>query len=268
MLCLKEAKSFVIVSAMNDTLINLEATLFCGQTFAWTKEGPTYEAVLGGRHIMFEEADFPTLVAEDATISHYFDMEWEYDEAERELSALDPHLSLLISQYRSIHILNQDPWEVLVSFLLSQNNNIKRIRGMYQTLSRTYGTEVSPGVFSFPRPEQLEGVSETAFRALGMGFRAPYLVSAISHADLLESIESLDYLSAKELLKSIRGVGEKVASCILLFGYHHMEAFPLDTWMQKVMKRHYPTKDETFFAPYAALAQQYLFHGERLGGKQ
>ena len=214
MLCLKEAKSFAIVSAMNDTLINLEATLFCGQTFAWTKEGPTYEAVLGGRHIMFEEADFPTLVAEDATISHYFDMEWEYDEAERELSALDPHLSLLISQYRSIHILNQDPWEVLVSFLLSQNNNIKRIRGMYQTLSRTYGTEVSPGVFAFPRPEQLEGVSETAFRALGMGFRAPYLISAISHADLLESIESLDYLSAKELLKSIRGVGEKVASCI------------------------------------------------------
>ncbi len=81
----------------------------------------------------------------------------------------------------------------------------------------------------------------------------------------------MDYLSAKELLKSIKGGvgGEKVASCILLFGYHHMEAFPIDTWMNKVMKRHYPTKDETFFAPpYAALAQQYLFHGERLGGRQ
>jgi N-glycosylase/DNA lyase len=84
---------------------------------------------------------------------------------------------------------------------------------------------------------------------------------------LLESLNTLDYVSAKEQLIGIRGVGEKVASCILLFGYHHMEAFPLDTWMQKVMKKYYPTKDKTFFAPYAALAQQYLFHGERLGGR-
>ncbi len=116
MLCLQDAKSFDIVSAMNDTLINLEATLFCGQTFAWTKEGSTYEAVLGGRHITFEESEFSTLVAEDAMLSLYFDMEWDYEAAETELSTLDPHLATLIRQYRSIHILNQDPWEVLVSF--------------------------------------------------------------------------------------------------------------------------------------------------------
>lgn len=253
---------------MNDTLINLEATLFCGQTFAWTKEGNRYEAVLGGRHVIFEEQDFYALVTEDAMLSHYFDMEWEYDEAERVLSARDPHLAACIKQYRSIHILNQDPWEVLVSFLLSQNNNIKRIRSMYRSLSEAYGTEVAPGVFAFPRPSQLESVTEAEFRALGMGFRAPYLVSAIAQSELLESLNTLDYVSAKEQLIGIRGVGEKVASCILLFGYHHMEAFPLDTWMQKVMKKYYPTKDKTFFAPYAALAQQYLFHGERLGGRQ
>lgn len=247
-------------------MINMEATLFCGQTFAWYKEGAAYHAVLQARHIVIPlENALPTIL-DDPLLFHYFDMGWEYEKAERHLSNLDPHLFRLLAQYRSIHILNQDPWEVLISFLLSQNNNIKRIRSMYTTLSKRYGDEVDESVFAFPRVDQVSGVDETTFRELGMGFRAPYLISAIEHAGVLDRIPSLEYLQAKELLKEIRGVGEKVASCILLFGFHHMEAFPLDTWMLKVMKRYYPEKDASYFAPYAALAQQYLFHGERMGG--
>ncbi|MGH0052638.1 MAG: DNA glycosylase, partial [Sphaerochaetaceae bacterium] len=173
---------------MADVPINIHATLFCGQTFAWNKEGSSFYAVLGGRKIVLDEEHFIDDVLQDTMLFHYFDMGWEYSKAEQYLGTLDSHLADLIKQYQSIHILNQDPWEVLISFLLSQNNNIKRIRGMYHTLSTNYGTEVEPTSFAFPKPHELAGTGEAELRSLGMGFRAPYLLSAIDNADLLERI--------------------------------------------------------------------------------
>ncbi len=249
--------------------INLENTLFCGQTFAWSKQGEVFQAIVDGRVIEIDETNFPSTIAHDSKLRQYFDMDYEYENAESILSERDPYLASCIKDYGSIHILNQDPWEVLMSFLLSQNNNIKRITSMYKRLSETYGKQLDANHYTFPRPEELLVVTEADFRKLGMGFRAPYLVDAVANHQLLQDIPSLDFSSAMQHLKIIKGVGDKVASCILLFAYHRMEAFPLDTWMLKVMKARYPSKDATFFAPYAALAQQYLFHGERTskGGK-
>lgn len=249
-------------------MINLEATLFCGQTFAWKKHGPLYRAVIQDRFIQFEEAEFPELMANDAFLFHYFDMDWEYTKAESTLCTRDEHLKTCIERYRSIHILNQDPWEVLVGFLLSQNNNIKRIRQLYERLSVQYGRSSEAGFFSLPRPEALERVDETALRSLGLGFRAPYLLDAIQQHRILWTLPALPYEQALSALMQIKGVGPKVAACILLFGYHRMEAFPMDTWMQKVMQDRYPGKDGSYFAPYAGLAQQYLFHAERNQGGQ
>ncbi|MFA6731316.1 MAG: DNA glycosylase [Sphaerochaeta sp.] len=246
--------------------INLEQTLFCGQTFAWTKTGSLYEAVLFGRVIRFEEKDFASVVAKDPELAAYFDLDWEYGNAQAYLSALDPHLASCIRSYAGLHLLNQDPWEVLISFLLSQNNNIKRIRAMYRALSQRYGSEVEPGQFAFPTPRQLSEATEEDLRSLGMGFRAPYLLDAIRSHALLDEVPHHATQEAAKLLMTIRGVGPKVAACILVFAFHRMDAFPLDTWMLKVMRNRYPGKDATYFAPYAALAQQYLFHAERLGG--
>ncbi|NBK21563.1 MAG: DNA lyase [Spirochaetia bacterium] len=246
--------------------INLEQTLFCGQSFAWTKTGSLYEAVLFGRCIRLDEQNFASVVADDPELAAYFDMDWEYAKAQSYLSSLDPYLASCITRYEGLHLLNQDPWEVLISFLLSQNNNIKRIRSMYQTLCCTYGSEVATQKFAFPSPQQLEMATEAELRALGMGFRAPYLLDAIRYHALLDEIPNLSTEKAATHLMTIKGVGPKVAACILVFAFHRMDAFPLDTWMLKVMKSRYPGKDASFFEPYAALAQQYLFHAERLGG--
>lgn len=246
--------------------INLEQTLFCGQTFAWTKTGSLYEAVLFGRCIRFEEQSFASVVADDPELAAYFDMGWDYEKAQSYLSSLDPYLASCISRYDGLHLLNQDPWEVLISFLLSQNNNIKRIRTMYRTLCQKFGSEVEPQMFAFPTPHQLQGATEAEFRALGMGFRSPYLVAALDQYPLLDEIPNCSTEEATNHLMTIKGVGPKVAACILVFAFHRMDAFPLDTWMLKVMKSRYPGKDASFFEPYAALAQQYLFHAERHGG--
>ena len=251
---------------MDDQAINLEGTLFCGQTFAWQKIGTTYQAVLQNRLVSLTCDSFNALVAENESLRHYFDMDWEYEKAETYLSNLDPYLSTCIASYKGLHILNQDPWEVLVSFLLSQNNNIKRIRSLYESLSRHYGTSLDSVWYSFPVPSQMKHVTEAELRSLSLGFRAPYLLDALQQHHLLEEVANQDFDEAKQTLMRIKGVGEKVASCILLFGYHHMHAFPIDTWMKKVMEQRYPGRSPSFFAPYEALAQQYLFHAERMKG--
>ena len=246
--------------------IHLKATLFSGQCFAWSEEDGIYQAVLNQQLVGFTEDTFDSVVSSHAQLLHYFDMDWEYEKALSYLCSLDEHLSVAIKSFRGIHILNQDPWEVLMSFLLSQNNNIKRIRSMYANLSEEYGTHVEGPWYAFPRPQQLQGVSESDLRALGMGFRAPYLLDAIQNHTILQTIPSLSDEKASEALQTIKGVGPKVALCILAFAYHRQQAFPLDTWMLRVMENRYPGRDASYFAPYAALAQQYLFHYERSQG--
>jgi N-glycosylase/DNA lyase len=246
--------------------IDVEKTLFCGQTFAWERDGNAFLAVLDGRSIRISQETIDLQCETDPFLRHYFDMDWEYGKAFRHLDALGGPVSRAARYGRGLHILNQDPWETLVGFILSQNNNIKRIGMLYRRLSETYGPQVAPGLHAFPAPVDLEGVSEQDLRSLGIGFRAPYLVDAAANHAVLARIPSLPFDEALEVLQTIKGVGRKVGSCVLLYAYHRMEAFPMDTWMRKVMARWYPGKDGSFFFPYAALAQQYLFHYARTGG--
>lgn len=239
--------------------INIEKTLFCGQSFAWTYSHGFYEAVVQGRLVRFTEAAFDTEIASDPLLRHYFDLDWPYEEAETYLAKLDSHLERAIAAYRGLHILNQDRWEVVSSFILSQNNNIKRIRQLYQRLCQAYGTNVEGSHYAFPSPQQLADVSEQQLRELGLGYRAPYLLDAVRQHHLLDEMENMKYEEALELLQLIKGIGRKVGECILLFGYHRMEAFPMDRWMKRVMESRYPGMDSTYFAPYEGLAQQYLF---------
>ena len=245
---------------MEHVVLDLQTTLFCGQSFGWQQEGDIYSAVLDGKLVRIHQKNILEACSRDLFLQHYFDMDWEYPQAESYLCSLGYPMADAVAHARGLHILNQDPWEVLIGFILSQNNNIKRITQMFQKLGKEYGTQVESGRYSFPTPKQLQRATETELRALGMGFRAPYILDAIQKSSVLETIPSLGFEDALLQLMTIRGVGRKVGSCVLLYGYHRMEAFPLDTWMKKAMARWYPHETSKIFSPYAALAQQYLFH--------
>lgn len=253
---------------MKEYPIDLHATLFCGQCFGWQEEGGVFQSVVHGKHVQFAEETFLATVAKDAALARYFDLDGGYEEANEYLSLLDPRLGSAVRMYGGLRILNQDPFEVLICFILSQNNNIARIRQMYAKLAQQYGTALGGSLYAFPLASEMVEASEEELRRLGMGFRAPYLVDAIRKHAILEQAPSLGFSEALDLLMTIRGVGPKVGHCILLYAFHRMEAFPMDTWMQKVMTHWYPGKDSTYFAPYAGLAQQYLFHYARTEGLQ
>ena len=227
-----------------------------GQSFSWTDEGDCFSAVLNERvYRVSSAADFE----KDEFLREYFDLSTDYDEARKVISGKDELLKSAVEKFPDLRILRQDPWSALISFILSQNNNIKRIKGLYDTIARNYGHEVEPGYWSFPTPEEFSRATQSELRDLRVGFRDKYLIDAISKAELLEGINDLTYEEAEKRLMSIKGVGKKVASCILLFGCHRMEAFPVDVWIRKVLDTYYPGKDLSYFEPYPALCQQYLF---------
>ena len=247
--------SIVIIRAMVEE--NLRETLLGGQSFSWTEdEDGSFWAVLDERVVRIRTLED---AASDPFLYDYFDLGYDYEKARAEIAAKDPVLHEAVESSGLIRLLHQDHFLTTISFILSQNNNIKRITGLYRRLSEHYGHEVEPGRYSFPSPEELSGADEESLRALGVGFRAPFIVDAVRKASLLDTIDSMPFDDAMNALQTIKGIGPKVASCILIFSYQRREGFPLDVWMKKVMHDYYPDKDPSYFHPYEALSQQYLF---------
>lgn len=236
---------------------NLRETLLGGQSFSWRDNGDgSYSAVLGERVCTIRSLSD---AASDPFLYDYFDLGYDYEAAREAIAAKDAILRSAVESTGMIRLLKQDHWIATISFILSQNNNIKRITGLYNRLSERYGHEVEPGWYTFPTPEEMRNASEEELRAIGTGFRAPFIMDAVAKASLLDEIEALSFDEAMSKLQTIKGVGPKVASCILIFSYQRREGFPLDVWMKKVMKEYYPGKDPSYFHPYEALSQQYLF---------
>ena len=244
---------------------NFREILTGGQSFSWTEEEDgVFSAVLNDKVYRLGSLED---AKDDPFLRSYFDLDYDYEKAMHEIAAKDSILREAVETVGPMRILNQDHFTTVISFILSQNNNIGRITGLYRTLSRNYGHEVEPGYFSFPTPEELSKATEEDFRALRTGFRAPFLVDAVKHADLYKEIETMSFDDAMAALQTVKGIGPKVASCILIFGYQRREGFPMDVWMNKVMKNYYPGKDASYFAPYEALSQQYLFSWIRAKGE-
>ncbi|MBQ4354797.1 MAG: DNA-3-methyladenine glycosylase 2 family protein [Clostridia bacterium] len=197
---------------------------------------------------------------------HYFDLDSDYAAANEEILRRTPKESRSVIQQAvlcgtGIRLLRQDPWETLVSFIVSQNNNIPRIKKILHTL---YAVENR-----FPTPETLLTIGTAGLYELKCGFRAKYLTDAAEKVlsgtvDFTRIAQCASYPDCAAELEKIKGVGKKVSACILLFGFHKTEAFPVDTWMQKVIQRHFGGHlDTTVYGQYAGLAQQYLFYYER-----
>lgn len=240
-------------------MIDLAATLLGGQCFGWKETDEGFVSVLDGRVVRIsDETDIHR-----QRLERYFDLDGPYEEAGAYLASLSPVLAEAYARAKGLRILRQDPWVASISFILSQNNNIKRIRGLYEALCRTYGTHVEGPWFAFPTRTQLSRATEEELRALHFGYRARYVVAQCREFRPIP--DSLPTDRARAVLQGMTGIGPKVADCILLYGYHRPDVFPMDTWMRKVMKRYFPGKTPDWFAPYQALAQQYLFEAARKG---
>lgn len=259
----------------------------CGQCFRWRKInentyiGITPYGVLEIKKIKENTIQIEgTFIDDDAkvkeAIREYFDLNTNYTNIKGIISKDDINLQNAIQYGAGIRILNQDPWEMLISFIISAANNIPRISKTIENISKEFGKEITykdEKYYLFPTPDELAKASIEDLRRLNLGFRDKYVYNAtqlIKNKKMnLDEIGKMSYKEAKKELKKIDGVGDKVADCILLFSMKKKEAFPVDTWIKKVMSDLYNESEnikkisnfaEEKFGEYAGIAQQYLFY--------
>ncbi len=252
---------------VSESDLDLDETLDCGQAFRWKKIDSDYDCTYEGYFIndylkvsqtkkgefIFHDTDENTFINKWLD---YFDFSTDYSELKRQFSE-DETLSKACKFAGGIRLLKQNSWECLISFIISQNNNIPRIKGIIDRLCENYGGE-------FPAPHQLAEETPDSLSYLRSGFRAKYIADAAHRTAEgttdLAAIAKMPIDEARTELKKILGVGPKVAECVLLFGMYRTEAFPIDVWIKRVLAEYYPDGFPSFAAQNAGIAQQYLFH--------
>ena len=287
-LIMKEQKYII----ENQESFELKDIFECGQCFRWNKQNDkSYIGVIKNGVLSVKKDDEKIIFCGMLNgnikniVEEYFDLNRNYDEIKDELSHIDQYLKNSIEYGRGIRILNQDLWETTISFIISANNNIPRIKGIIEKIAKKYGNEIEwngKKYYTFPNAEQLKNVSVQDFRDLGTGFRDIRLFET-THLILdkkvdLEKMHTEDTLTARDELLKLSGVGPKVADCILLFStLKRFDVFPIDVWVRRVMNELYiKNEDETKvskkeimkianekFGALEGIAQQYLFYWKR-----
>ena len=276
---------------------DIEDILECGQCFHFTRIGEReYELIAFGRYLHIkqsvdEKSGKTRIVLYDTKIedynliwSKYFDMDTDYGDIKSRVLDSDERLKEAVEAKAGIRILKQDFFETLISFIISQNKQIPHIKQIVHTISERYGEGISLAdgrtVYTFPTVERLYEVSEDELRECKVGFRAPYIRNAVVkvyNKDISEEkLKGMSFNRARDELMTIKGVGEKVANCVLLYGLSFTNAFPVDVWMKRIMEYMYFNEDtkkeviEKFayerYGEYAGYAQQYLFYYGRENG--
>ena len=280
---LKEPKTF-----------DLKDIFECGQCFRWNEQEDGSYTGIWKENIVNIKKDGQDYVFSGMCkngnlkeeIYHYFDLARNYEQIKKELSKKDEYMRTSIAYGKGIRILNQDLWETIISFIISANNNIPRIKGIIERLSKAYGKEIEwkgKKYYTFPTPEELKDVTVKEYRDLGLGFRDVRLYETTKmilerKLDLQELEKNPNTIEVREKLLTLSGVGPKVADCILLFSdLKRLEVFPIDVWVRRVMNDLYiQNEDEAKvskkqiekiaknkFGNLAGLAQQYLFYWRR-----
>ena len=252
---------------VSESDFDLDETLDCGQAFRWKKTSSDHECTYEGKFLndylrisqikkgefIFHDTDENDFISKWI---NYFDFETDYSQLKKQFSE-DETLAKACEFAGGIRLLRQDKWECLISFIISQNNNIPRIKGIIDRLCENYGG-------MFPDAEKLSEETPDTLAYLRSGFRAKYIADAASRVHSgetdLGAIAVMPLDQARTELKKILGVGPKVAECVLLFGMHRTEAFPVDVWIKRVLAEYYPDGFPDFAAENAGIAQQYLFH--------
>lgn len=292
----------------------LEHIFECGQCFRWNKQDDgSYIGVVkqGVLHVkkqvaknelnkkceQSKEKDIEEIIVSgkcegdlQEIVEQYFDLSTDYEKIKQELSTIDDYLATSIEFGKGIRILNQDLWETIISFIISANNNIPRIKGIIERISQAYGNKIEymgKNYYTFPTPEQLSKASVEDLRKLGLGFRDQRVYDTtkiILNKQItlpgLHELQDAQPESTEELrekLLTLPGVGPKVADCIMLFGMHRFEVFPIDVWVRRVMNELYIKQEDENkvnkkeieklarekYSNLAGLAQQYLFYWKR-----
>lgn len=259
------------------------STLGCGQVFRFAASPEGTLVFSGARACLLRRDERGTSVtAEEGDADYffrYFDLARDYGAVRARICALGiPRLSRAAAFGRGIRILNQEPFETAVSFILSQNNNIPRIRATLFRLCEALGEKrVFRGCeyYAFPSPQKMAERDEAFYASIGCGYRARYLTAVSKYAERGEDLSDLSTARLRERLLSLPGVGRKVADCILLFAYHRTDAFPVDTWVEKAYRElggrvrgreKIAAELENRFQDLSGYIQQYLFYYEREGG--
>ena len=264
--------SQIVIPDVRD--LDLEQTLDCGQSFRWEKQddgsfsGVAFDKFvnisLDGTDIIIKNA----AEADRGLWYDYFDLALDYGKIREDISEIHPVLKEAAKYAPGIRILRQDPYEALCTFIISQNNNIKRIKGIVGRLCESFGDEIEDGVYGFPTAERLAKLTPDDLAPLRAGFRNRYIIDSakkVASGEVdLELCKTADYEAARAELMKITGVGVKVADCTLLFGMHRVEAFPIDVWMKRAMEKLFPGMTAADFGEYAGIAQQYIFHYSRM----
>ncbi len=251
---------------------SLSDTLYCGQCFRFTEVKKSIFLIFARNNSTYVEQKGDLLFFYNSSCSkdfweRYFNCFVDYDLLKKGFHG-DFVLEKLSKIYYGLRILKQDPFEVLISFILSVNNNISRIKKIIEILCQNFGEKIENG-YAFPVIDRLIGLDVEELKVLKAGFRVKFLLDAIkkvySKEVDLEKLYFLDADDAKRHLMRICGVGEKVSNCVLLFGYNDMNSFPVDVWMKRVIFEYYKNGVSKEILSCPGLAQQLLFYGKKNG---
>ena len=273
---LRDAKSFEPVHIFE-----------CGQCFRWNKEEDgSYTGVIKNSVInvkkLGKNVEFTGVCDIKEICEEYFNLQTNYEAIKEKLSNIDIYLKNSIEYGNGIRILKQDLWETLLSFIISANNNIPRIKTIIERIAKKYGNRIeyrNKIYYTFPTPEMLQNASIDNFRGLGLGFRDVRIYETVQRTlkgeidlEKLKQEENTEVLRKK--LLEIPGVGPKVADCVMLFALNRFDVFPVDVWVKRVISELYFNKKEQTpnvihefaekqYGNLAGLAQQYLFYWRR-----
>ena len=262
-------KNEIIIA--NASELDIRKTFECGQCFRWSADkNGVFTGVASGKilRVHLQDNNIVADCGDDADFwRQYFDLDSDYSGA-AELFIEPEYLKTCADFGAGIRILRQEPWETLCSFIISQCNNIPRIRKIVETLSSMYGDELAPELFSFPSAQKLASLSVNDLAPLRSGYRAQYILDAaraVAEGILdFDELHAMDSTEAFASVKRLNGVGDKVANCFMLYGLHRMDRFPVDVWMKRALKAHFPDNyNPTSLGEFAGLAQQYIFYYAR-----
>jgi N-glycosylase/DNA lyase len=270
----------------NNCIINVENSINSGQVFLWRKNKENWYGV-NGQNVL--------KISKLGVVKSYQNTKTDFfrkrDDIEKIIESIskDSVTKKAVKQYLGLRVLEQDPFQCLISFIVSSNSNIQKIKNSLEKISKKFGEKVEfekQEFFLFPKPENLAKASINEIKSCGVGYRARFIIEAANMTVLkkidFEYLKKCDYLDAKEKICKIPGVGNKVADCILLFSLNKLESFPLDRWMIRILEKYYSDKFQletksitqkqyeilhekivNHFGPYAGYAQQFLFKMER-----
>jgi len=270
----------------NKFSIDIDNSINSGQVFLWEKQGSDWYGVNGQDILKINKNGVIKSIRNSKT--EFFRKNDNMQEIIKSISK-DKTVKKAVKEYEGLRIFEQDPFQCLISFIISSNSNIQKIKNSLEKITKKFGKKVkiqNKEFFLFPKPEKIANASINEIKSCGVGYRAPFIKEAAKMVILkqinFEYLKKCDYYEAKKNICLVPGIGNKVADCIMLFSLNKLNAFPLDTWMIKILEKYYSkefkikTKTITqkqyellhekivnYFGPYCGYSQQYLFKMER-----